>query len=227
MLSFITISQNSEKVALLQDNLDLIFGRSLPWELLVADGNEDDIFTGFNRMASIANGDFLVFTHDDVQFLGTRSVFDAPINLMKKPLTGLVGAAGTRLMPKEGCWWKSFHLDCRGAVYHPSNEQPFGMHLNGWPHMAAQFGRVAVVDGVLLMCSRVTFEKLTGFDHQSFSGFHFYDMDLSVRAHLLGLSNYVAPIPLLHKSHGVTNDEWETNRLIFIEKHRKILPIKV
>lgn len=227
MISFISISREAEQITGLQENLEGVFGKSQPWELLIADGESLDIFEGFNQQAALAKGDFLAFTHDDVKFLCNRKAFDEPMRLMQKPMTGIVGVAGTRVMPKEGCWWKSAHMDCRGAVYHPSNEPHFGVHLNCWPHMAAQYGQVAVVDGVLLVCSRRTFEKIGGFDSETFDGFHFYDMSLSTEAHLHGYTNYAAPIPLLHASHGRTNDNWESNRTRYVEKYGKHLPLKV
>lgn len=228
MISFVTISQSDEKVAALQANLELVFGRSVPWELLVADGNTEDIFTGYNQKAKLANGDYLCFLHDDVKILGNREVFDLPKELLDKPFTGFVGAAGTRLMPKEGCWWKSPESECRGAVYHPTKSSSiFGMHLNCWPHIAAQFGQTVILDGVLLMCSKKTFNRLEGFDADTFKGFHFYDVDITLRAHLLGLINYVAPIPVIHRSYGITNENWEENRKLYVKKHEKVLPVRV
>ncbi|HYT46225.1 MAG TPA: glycosyltransferase [Methylomirabilota bacterium] len=228
MISFITISQSDEKVGALNQNLELVFGRSSPWELLVADGSELDIFQGFNKMAAEANGDNLIFLHDDVRLLCNRECFDKPFELLSKPFTGIIGAAGTVYMPADGCWWKAPHTDCRGAVYHPSKTDTiFGVHLNAWPHMTARFGETLICDGVLLMCSKRTFNKLEGFDEGTFKGFHFYDIDISLRAHLHGLQNYVAPIPVLHNSYGFTNENWEENRLRFISKHKKILPARL
>lgn len=228
MYSFITVSKDDNKVGLLNQNIEMVFGRSSPWELLVADGSVEDIFTGFNQQAELANGDYLIFTHDDVKFLCNRSMFDAPVELMSKPFTGFVGAAGATIIESEGCWWSTNQVNCRGAVYHPStNQTPFGMHLNAWPHMTAQFGQTVICDGVLLMCSKRTFKKLKGFDSETFKGFHFYDVDITLRAHLLGLQNYVAPIPLLHNSYGVTNGNWEENRKLFVQKHSRNLPTRI
>lgn len=228
MFSFITISREQEKVDRLQKNLESVFGRATPWELLVADGSKLDLFTGYNEKAAAANGDFLVFLHDDVHLMCSKECFDKPIELMGKPFTGFCGAAGTLSMPAEGCWWKSPQTDCRGGVYHPAKDlSPFGVHLNCWPHATAQFGQVLVCDGVLLMCSTQVFKKVKGFDNTTFKGFHFYDVDITLRTHLLGLVNYVAPIPLVHQSYGVTNENWEDNRKLFVKKHEKVLPAKV
>jgi GT2 family glycosyltransferase len=227
LFSFITITREQEKIEALEKNLSLVLGRT-PWELLVADGTKEDIFTGYNQQAALANGDYLVFTHDDVKFLCNGEVFEKPIELMEKPFTGFVGAAGTIMMPKEGCWWKAPQSDCRGSVYHPSKSSSvFGMHLNCWPHMNAQFGQVLVCDGVLLMCHKRVFDKLNGFDAETFKGFHFYDVDITLRAHMMGLMNYVAPVPLIHRSYGMINENWEQNKKLFIEKHNKALPTKI
>ncbi len=47
------------------------------------------------------------------------------------------------------------------------------------------------------------------------------------RAHLLGLKNYAAPLPMLHASLGKYTDAWEMNRRIFVEKHRASLPCAI
>lgn len=225
MLSFITVSSDPVKVEGLEQSIAATFGtaNTLPWELLVADGNKLDIFQGYNETAQRAKGEILIFTHDDVRFWSNALPWVKPLALVGKPLTGVIGAAGATRMPSDGCWWQQGHEQLRGAVYHP-NPDPFGAHLNGWPFMAARFGRVAVCDGVLLMMSRVTFEQLGGFAADRYTGFHFYDMDLTFRATLAGRYNYVAPLPLYHGSIGVPNENWHANKALFIRQFARHLP---
>ncbi len=90
--------------------------------------------------------------------------------------------------------------------------------------MVALFGQVVAIDGVLMICHRRTFQALNGFDNQTFTGFHFYDIDISFRAALSGRTNWVAPIPLMHDSKGVFGAAWETNRQKFVRKFAGNLP---
>lgn len=231
-ISFITASKDVDKQNGLRESLETIFGKYPPheWELIVADGAErgsEGLCALYNWGAEQAKMDTFVFLHDDVRLLCHPGLFQAPYDLMKKPLTGIVGVAGTRVLPKDGVWWKAENEDCRGAVYHPSSNH-FGMHLNCWPHMGAQFGQVAICDGVMLMCSRRTFKKLGGFDAEAYHGlYHMYDIDISFRAKKAGMSNWVSPIPVFHASPGQPDESYETARKIFIAKFGQYLPYEL
>ena len=58
--------------------------------------------------------------------------------------------------------------------------------------------------------------------------FHFYDVDFSFSNHLAGVKVGVCTdIKITHLSIGMTNDEWEKNRIIFSEKYKDFLPLKI
>src|SRR5207245_6570518 len=125
-------------------------------------------------------------------------------------------------------WWGDFPPEieasfCRGMVGFPDTNV-FGMKLLNWPGGEAIFGSVVVLDGVFFMCRRRTFEQLGGFDDQMFRGYHFYDIDITLRAHLAGLRNYAAPISLYHHSLGIYDEIWEGTRQVFVRKHSGRLP---
>jgi GT2 family glycosyltransferase len=240
VFSFITLTRDAEKARQeLGQGLSDAFGHDSPHHsghnvhLICVDGTKYTIFDGYDEGVRQAKdyypeGEFLVFLHDDVELRSSYRAFTDLIPLLKKPMTGIIGVAGTKLMPEGGCWWKSPQEKCRGLVYHPSTEAPFYTHGNCWPHGAARFGRVAVVDGVMLIMSRRTFDRLEGFGKMGYpNGFHFYDMDISMRAHQLGLVQYVAPIPIMHRSPGKPDDGWEKNRQVFLDLYRKSLPLRV
>jgi GT2 family glycosyltransferase len=232
VISVITLTRESQATeARLGSNLTLALGQQpdgFPtghaWELIVSNGNNLDILEGYNWGASQAQYDNLLFIHDDVRILGNPSCFDRPLDLLKKPMTGVVGCAGARLLPKDATWWNAPNEECWGMVAHPTKQGDFGIHWNTWPHHQARFGRVAVLDGCFLMMSRRFFEKMGGFDSKNYKGYHFYDVDLSFRACLQGFVNYSAPIPISHRSRGAVNENWEENRKKFLELHGKHLP---
>jgi hypothetical protein len=66
---------------------------------------------------------------------------------------------------------------------------------------------------------------LGGFDTNTFQGFHFYDVDITLRAHFAGLSNYVALIPIFHESTGAYDEAWEKLRQKFVKKWTGKLPV--
>jgi GT2 family glycosyltransferase len=227
VISFITLSRDPEKVNKLNNSLAHALSGT-KFELIHMNGTELDLFEGYNEGAARAHYDLLGFLHDDVKLLANWECFAKPVDLMKKPMTGFVGVAGTRVMGTDGTWWKQPPSVLRGLVAHPAqDDNPFGLQFNTWPHTCALFGRVAVVDGVFFMCHKRVLDRIGGFDEKSYKGFHFYDLDTSLRASLAGLLNYVAPIPLLHQSRGVPNENWEQNRQIFVQKFERQLPYEV
>jgi GT2 family glycosyltransferase len=225
-ISFITVSRDEKKTGQLVQSIQHSMGlppNAPDWEHIVQDGQSQDLFRGYNQGAATARFDLLAFVHDDVRFLGNRDVWTHPMALARKPLVGIVGVAGSRRLEKEGVWWKAEHTQLRGAVAHPADNE-FGMHWNVWPWQAGQFGPVAVTDGVFMLIAKQTFEAVGGFSQDQYQGFHFYDLDLSFRLTLKGFRNLVAPIPLLHRSVGVPNENWHRNREIFVKRFGSKLP---
>ena len=228
-IDFITLSRKPENVKILARSIELAMGKVFSFTLTVVDGNHHDLFNGYNFGASKTTGDILVFVHDDAQFLGNPLTFGLPFELLQEPATGFIGVVGARFLGVNGTWWGD-HLtrehimsQCRGMILN-TRQNEFGMHSVVWPGGSGEFGQVMVIDGVLLMCHRRTFVRIGGFDADHFGGFHFYDLDTTFRAHLAGLKNYVAPMPVLHQSQGKYDEAWEKNRQIFAEKHKAVLP---
>lgn len=230
MIEFICLSNRPEKLQKLSASIPMAIGDLMPWKLNVVDGNQFDIFSGYNHGARQASGELLAFVHDDVQFVGNPITTAPALNALKDPRVGFVGAAGSRMLNQSGVWWgqemtQEVVSSSRGLVGHPSNRD-FGMHFNCWPLGGAVFGPVLVLDGLLLICHRRTFDMLGGFDEQNYKGFHFYDLDITLRASQKQLINVAAPILVMHDSIGATGAEWQRNREIFLKKFGNILPAR-
>lgn len=232
MIEFITLSRSKEVPKQLANSIAMMMLRMHPWNLTVIDGEKHDLFNGYNAGAAETKGEYLAFVHDDVQFLGNPLTMARPLQCMENPQCGFIGVAGSRILVEDGCWWAQntsieVLTNCRGMVAHP-NDGDFGLRYNTWPPGSALFGQVLVMDGVLLMCHRRTFEALGGFDAKNYTGFHFYDVDITFRAAMeLKLVNLVAPIPILHLSPGAMQEDWERNRQIFVRKFAGMLPARV
>jgi hypothetical protein len=231
MINFITLSSDPTRAQGLIDSIEACaHGCGHPWAMQVADGNKFDLFTGYNRAARQTSGDYLVFVHDDVRILANREALRLPLELLEQSATGFLGVAGCRtVLADAGGWWRRETLaDTRGMAAHPSAENEFGLHWNVWPYnFCAVFGRVAVLDGALLMCHRRTFDRLEGFSESCYQGFHFYDIDISFRAALLQLANYAIPFPIFHESVGFPDAGWEANRQVFLNRFGSLLPFSI
>lgn len=197
-IDFITLSRDPSRVKTLERSIALAMHPAFEYKITVVDGTQHDLFTGYNAGTAATSADLMVLVHDDVQFTGNALTFSRSFQLLQDPSTGFIGIVGARFLMNTGVWWSQTTTrqqvmpHCRGMVINPRQNE-FGMHCMVWPGETAEYGQVMVLDGVLLMCHRRTFEKLNGFDSQTFQGFHFYDLDTTFRAHLLGLKNYAAP----------------------------------
>ena len=228
MIDFITLSCDPGKIQTLSEGVEACAqGSGHEWAIQVVDGERYDLFSGYNWGAQRTHGEILVFVHDDVRLLANRCALRQALDLLEQAETGFVGVAGNRtVLADAGGWWREETLaDARGMAGHPSPENEFGLHWNVWPYLScAVFGRVAVLDGVLLMCHRRTFDRLDGFAAACYQGYHFYDIDITFRATLAQLANYAVPFPLYHESLGFPDDQWETNRQIFLSRFGSFLP---
>jgi GT2 family glycosyltransferase len=220
LIEFITLSKDPVAVAALRRSIHLTCVDETPWNLTVIDGERFDLFKGYNNGIAQTKGDILAFIHDDAKLLGNFLTLAKPLELLRESSTGFIGVAGSQIINlSTGIWWGTDNekLNSRGLIYQFETSQPFGTVGVSWPN-SAYFGGAVVVDGVFMMCHRSTVEELGGFDEKTYEGFHFYDVDICYRAHIAGMKNYVAPIPLLHRSKGCYDEKWEKNRQLFVKK---------
>ena len=155
----------------------------------------------------------LLFVHADVRYWGSGRLLCDAMDIAAREDVGFVGVAGrVTSMTPSGKWWDD-KACLRGAVTHDNLHGGILQATNYGP-----YGGVHVLDGVLLMCHRRVFEKIGLWDESL--GFHFYDLDITLRAHKVGLKNYAVPLPILHQGLGTLTPEWEASRKMFLEKHQ-------
>jgi GT2 family glycosyltransferase len=225
MITFITLSKDLEKYALMCDNLSGIIPRKCPCEYIRVDGTKYDIPSGYNygiqqATARKSNYGTVMFIHDDARLWCSSEIFSNALKKASDPETGFVGVAGTTKLSETGCWWQD-PSTCLGSVFHPNPQR--GVHQNCWPGGAAFYGEALVLDGLLLLTNWDVLERLGGF-REDLKGFHFYDIDITLRAHLNGLKNYVVPLPIYHNSIGELSPAWEEARRSFVDTYKSVLP---
>jgi len=229
LFSICTVANDLTQLARMSTSLEASFQRSknlaegVAYELLSIDGNCYDLFKGYNKAIRDAKGKYLVFVHQDVEFLSNIYAWVRIHNLLKKPTTGAVGVAGTRVLDGSGIWWQSASKDGSGAVTH-GNE-----HGKEWTTCFGVYGQTVVLDGVCFMARKDVLEEIGGFNADDFSGFHYYDIDTTLRIHLAGYKNYTIPLMIKHHSVGdvTSNSGWYKNRGKFLQIWRNHLPISL
>ena len=216
ILSIITCHPSSDEVPTLRHSVEANMGLG-DTEIVVSIA-PSSIASAYNHGAHRAVGHFLLFTHSDVELLTSRSVLAAALRTANDPKIGVVGIAGTRVLNQNSIWW-SIGDQLSGACMHTDGQ-------SHWMTAFGRYGRVVVLDGVVLLMRREVFDKVGGFD-ETFPFFDYYDIDLTLRVHLAGLMNATYPLHVLHHSLGDTRNkpQWDLNRRQFTEKWKAVLPV--
>lgn len=130
--------------------------------------------------------------------------------LLSNENTGFLGVAGALGINPGSAWWN--YPEISGAVLH--NSEAKGLLLNVY----GIFGQVLVLDGLFLMCKAETILEMGDFNIDE-DRFHFYDMELCLRAHGMGKKNYTIPLMMAHGSSGATinNEKWQQDMDHFSE----------
>lgn len=167
---------------------------------------------GYNAGIKIATTDYLVFTHGDVTVWGGRKMWDDAIVLLDDATTGFVGLAGAEKLPSSLVWWEAEQK--RGAVAHTSDGQTYMSYFG-------PYGQAQVMDGVFLACHRRVFQRIGPWNPAL--GFHFYDIDITLRASAAGFKNCVVPLTVHHGSVGAVGPEWLRSRRKMYESDKVLL----
>ena len=184
---------------------------------------------GVSTLAEIYNigleeskNDIIVFMHDDL-ILETPNITPKVVKLFEEnPEYGIIGLAGTdNLM--SGMWWQD-RESMYGVVGH---EHEGKRHVNHYSKQS--FGdkpkEVVIVDGLFMMIHR---GRIKHKFNEEFKGFHFYDLPICVDNHLDGVKiGVTTKIMVTHKSIGMTNKQWEKNKLFFEAIYEKLFPLRV
>ena len=168
---------------------------------------------GYNRGAAKANGEILIFCHDDIDIplvdFGERVLR----HLADHDVIGVVGAS--KLV--DGGWDHAGPPHIHGQIIH----RPPGEIGN--IYFAAGLQRVLIegvqaLDGVFMAMHRRVWE-IVRFDDVAFNGFHLYDIDFTWRAHLAGF-RLAVPLDLLliHFSAGRYDLQWQPFNVRFLRK---------
>jgi glycosyltransferase involved in cell wall biosynthesis len=190
-------------------------------EVLEYVNNGESLTKCYNEFLDKTKFDIVVFLHDDIT-IKTKQFAKKLKRHYDKTDYGILGVAGTKNLPESGRWWDNMRT-VYGKVWHTHEGKEF---LSSYSEdQGTKLEEVVMVDGVFfsVMKSRLK----TRFD-EAVEGFHFYDVDFCLRNHLEGVKVGVhTNIIINHMSIGETNEQWEENRVLFVEKYKDNLPLKI
>ena len=216
MFSVIICSVDPAKFAQIQRHYQQLFGNQ-PHELI---GIHDakSLTEGYNRGVASAKGEFIIFCHDDIEFILPKDWLGRLKNHLGQ--FDIVGLAGTtRLM--YSMWIYAGPPYIFGQVAHPAGvpdwPEPYRLMVFSTPGPVVS--GIQALDGLFIAVRREVLDKIK-FDEKTFDGFHCYDIDFTFSAHLAGYRLAVAcDLPIIHQSVGNLNEDWQRDVERFLLKH--------
>ena len=184
--------------------------------------NQYSLTEVYNKGLNESVNDIVVFCHNDIifekEYWGKRVLE----HFVKKPEYGILGVAGTSYYPSSGRWW-DIQGEMIGQVFHQHNGKKWLSEYN--KPFGSKIIDSIIVDGVFFSVKKSNLKS--NFD-ESFKGFHFYDTSFCMENYLLGVKvGTISNVSLTHLSIGMTNEQWDNNRRLFLDKYNKQLPIKL
>lgn len=237
-MTFVIATDDEEKAKAAIESIRKIRG---PADQIVLIENSDSMAKAYNEGVERAEFDRICFMHHDVELRPSTYWSDEMLDaLYKRYRIGFLGAAGSKDLFPDARWYIDGNRMC-GAVIHgqfykdgqpnipqQAKKLPDGRMYAEWLTSYGDFGRCVVMDGVVLITTKEVLADIGGFDEITYPDcWHYYDMDVTLRAHLNGYHNIAVPLFLRHLSLGSYNDQWAQTKDKFVEKWEGIFPVTV
>ncbi|HMP92734.1 MAG TPA: glycosyltransferase, partial [Phnomibacter sp.] len=181
MISIIICSINPDYLDKVTQNIAATIG--VPYELLVKDNRQDNlpICQVYNQQAALAKYDLLLFLHEDVVFHSQQWGQDLVKIFKEVPNIGVVGLAGSAYKSAALSGWYTGvkELDAYRVLHNIAGRHVWLQHS---PDENKLLHQAVCVDGVFIATTRENWKNIQ-FNEAELKGFHFYDLDFSIRTH--------------------------------------------
>lgn len=223
MISIIVCSVSPDKLSKLKANVEATIG--VEYEFVVVDNREGkySICQAYNIGAQRAKYPYLCFAHEDIAFVVKHHWGELMMAQLAKPDTGVIGFAGATGKTKTLSTWVVTSEYVRSNFNEVVDGNTKIEQTN--PHNE-DFSQVITLDGLCLFMRRQVWQE-NQFDSEMLTGFHLYDLDISV-AVAQKYKNYVCHKVLVeHFSKGAFSKKWMNESLKFHKKWQHQLPLYV
>ena len=226
MISIIVCSTKSAEDCSYVKNIEDTIG-NVDYELIWIDNSEStySIFEAYNKGVQLSKGDYLCFAHEDI-FYRSNSWGEIVVDAFARDFNvGMLGLVGGHVLTRiSTCWWSTDRL--RGVLWQGTVENgTYKSHLARWTKQDDTDKYAVSVDGVWMVIRKSLFSRIK-FDSDTYSGFHFYDMDISMQVNCSGYKILIIDgVEVEHKSAGRVNASFYRNCIAFHKKWDKMLPI--
>ena len=175
----------------------------------------------YNEILSESKNNIVILCHDDIYF-DSKKWGEKILKQFQKTNYGILGVAGTTLLPESGQWWED-PSKMVGIVNHENDGKKWESRYS--EDIGIKIQKTVIVDGLFIGVDKTRIKKT--FD-ENVKGFHFYDVDFCFNNFLEKVEvGVVFNVRITHKSIGQTNEQWNENRKLFSENFKNNLPSKI
>lgn len=191
-------------------------------EVIEIINNGESLTKAYNRGLKQATNNIVVFCHDDLE-IETKQWGNKLLKQFEKHSDyGIIGVAGTKFMSTSGQWWEN-RKKMYGRVSHTHEGKTWLSSYS--PDLGQEIEEVVTVDGVFFAIDKT---KINVEFNETVEGFHFYDVTFCFENYLKGVKiGVITSIRINHKSIGMTNEQWDANRVKFSETFKDNLPVSI
>ena len=176
----------------------------------------------YNIILEQSTNDIVVLCHDDIYFEKKNWGSKLLKHFKRNPDYGILGAAGSKYLPKSGMWWE-INTEMFGIVNHEKDGKKWTSKYS--ESKGSKIDDTIIVDGLFIALNKKNIKKTF---NEDVKGFHFYDVDFSFRNFIEGVKIGVFyDIRITHLSVGQTNEQWNINRNEFVERYKNNLPVLI
>lgn len=222
MISVVICSVTPARAEAVTKNIAATIG--VPHEVIIINNAKElgGMGAGYNAGAEKGKYEICCFVHDDVEFYTKDWGKNVIAHFEEDKDLALIGLAGSRYKSKTLSGWTTFlkHADCYNI--HQRNRK--GKDRHDVMRAAGMEGKsipVRTLDGVWL-CMRKSIWREFPFNTKELKGFHFYDIDLSLRVSSKYKVAVVYDVDLVHFSIGNFGNEWVLGAIDFHTRINKI-----
>ena len=196
-------------------------GLKNPEILIYENFNQYSLTEIYNIGLNESKNDIVLFIHNDI-FFNTDNWGRILLSKFNNTEYGIIGIAGTTDLNSNGVWWTD-SSKMIGSVFHKHNNKTFeSKYSNSYNKEIID---AVVVDGLFIGVNKNKIQKSFV---ETFKGFHYYDISFCIENFLSEVKiGVIFDIKVTHNSIGITNEQFENNRKIFVEEYKDRLPIKL
>jgi hypothetical protein len=241
MISIVICSLNQKLTDDLKKNISNTIG--VEYEIIVInnENSQHSIFSAYNIGVKRSKGSIICFCHEDIKFHTKDWGKNINRHFLDKDI-GMIGIIGANIYPKSPSPWWSDHdvVDhLVNVIQHwpqsNTNHNPYSKPYDGNENISIDYSnptgevraQASGLDGLWFCIKKELFDKIE-FDEKTYSGFHFYDSDISLQVQQHAKIYVVFDILLEHFSAGdVNSGKWVEACIAFNRKWKDYLPIRI